>query len=219
MLEAVSCGLCQSQRVEHWHTDTRAGIAGREFYRCTQCQLIFVPPAFQLTEEQELAVYQMHENDPNDSRYRNFLNRTFAPMQERLDAKAQGLDFGSGPGPTLSLMFREAGFGCQDYDIFYAHHPELLAKQYDFITATEVFEHLGAPGQILQQLYECLKPEGLLAIMTQRPRDKEAFSRWGYPMDPTHISFFSAETFDWIINRWQLNELYRGKDVVILQRN
>ncbi|RUO23852.1 methyltransferase [Aliidiomarina minuta] len=219
MLEAVSCGLCQSQDVELWHTDNRGRIAKREFYRCNQCQLIFVPPEFRLSAEEERDVYQLHQNDPNDPGYRKFLSRTFESMQALLAPGAEGLDFGSGPGPTLSLMFKEAGFSCQDYDIFYAHHPELLATQYDFITATEVFEHLGDPAQVLKQLLACLKPGGLLAIMTQRPQGKDAFSRWRYPMDPTHISFFSAETFDWIRNHWQLNELYRGKDVVILQRN
>lgn len=219
MAEAICCGLCGSTQVKLWHTDTRGQIAGREFYRCSQCQLIFVPPEFRLSQKEEQDVYQLHENNPEDAGYRKFLSRTFEPMQRLLAPGAEGLDFGSGPGPTLSLMFKEAGFDCQDYDIFYAHYPERLNRQYDFITATEVFEHLGEPGQVLEQLLSCLKPGGLLAIMTKRPQDKTAFSRWGYPMDPTHISFFAAETFDWIKNHWQLNELYRGKDVVILQPN
>ena len=41
--------------------------------------------------------------------YRKFLSRMFKPMMERIEPDSYGLDFGSGPGPTLNLMFEEEG--------------------------------------------------------------------------------------------------------------
>lgn len=218
MQTSLSCILCDSPAVAHWHTDQRKAIAGRHFYRCNRCALIFVPQHQRLDATRERAVYDLHDNTPGDPGYRQFLSRTFEPVCQHLHAGASGLDFGSGPGPTLSLMFREAGYPCVDYDLYYANDRTLLTGRYDFITATEVFEHLGQPAKVLDQLVSCLKPAGILAIMTKRPMDKEAFARWHYPLDPTHISFFADSTFDFIATRWHLTQLHRSKDVVILQK-
>jgi len=49
-----------------------------------------------------------------DPRYRRFLARLAEPLIAHLPKGARGLDFGCGPGPTLSLMLREAGFACAD---------------------------------------------------------------------------------------------------------
>jgi len=49
------------------------------------------------------------KNSPDDPRYRAFLSRLFIPLNERIAPESCGLDFGSGPGPTLSVMFEEQG--------------------------------------------------------------------------------------------------------------
>ena len=59
-----------------------------------------------LSAEDEKARYDLHQNSPNDNRYRQFLNRIFVPMQERIAPESCGMDFGSGPGPTLSIRQR-----------------------------------------------------------------------------------------------------------------
>ncbi|MBE0505258.1 MAG: class I SAM-dependent methyltransferase [Marinospirillum sp.] len=215
--------MCYSEHTDLWHAQTRKPLIGREYHRCAVCDLVFVPDHFHLDTAAEQAVYQQHENNPADAGYRCFLGRMFEPMQNLLKASGkapaniQGLDFGCGPGPTLSLMFAEAGFNCHNYDLYFAHYPELLQQQYDFITSTEVFEHLAQPAQVLDQLLRCLKPGGLLGIMTQRPRDLAAFSQWHYLMDPTHITFFSETCFDWLAKHWQLQQVHLGRDVIILK--
>ncbi|MBE0507180.1 MAG: class I SAM-dependent methyltransferase [Marinospirillum sp.] len=225
----VQCPLCYSEQTHLWYTQTRKPLVGREYHRCMVCDLVFVPSHFHLDATAEQAVYQQHENNPADAGYRRFLGRMVEPMQNLLQlllkatsktsTDLQGLDFGCGPGPTLSLMLAEAGYTCQNYDLYFAQHPELLQQQYDFITSTEVFEHLAQPAQVLDQLVSCLKPGGLLGIMTQRPRDLAAFSQWHYLMDPTHITFFSETCFDWLAKHWQLQQVYLGRDVVILKRS
>ncbi|SFX17229.1 Methyltransferase domain-containing protein [Marinospirillum alkaliphilum DSM 21637] len=225
LLSSLSvCPLCDSAQTSLWHTETRKPLIGREYHRCQVCDLVFVPRCFHLDASSERAVYQQHENNPADAGYRRFLGRMAEPMQNLLQASGKtpselsGLDFGCGPGPTLSLMFAEAGYACSNYDLHFAHHPALLQQQYDFITSTEVFEHLAQPAQVLDQLLLCLKPGGLLGSMTQRPRDRAAFVQWHYLMDPTHISFFSETCFDWLAEHWQLQQAYLSGDVIILQR-
>mgnify|MGYP001944643262 CR=1 FL=1 len=226
-----SCPLCHSNSTELWHIQTHKPLIGREYHRCKVCDLIFVPSIFHWDKPAEIAIYQQHENNPNDLGYRKFLDRIKQPMLQQLallkksqkitnkpQAKITGLDFGCGPGPTLSLMFAEVRVSCANYDLYFANHPELLEQKYDFIVSTEVFEHLAQPADVMNQLVSCLKPEGILGIMTQRPRDLAAFQNWRYLADPTHISFFSEACFKWLAKHWQLEQVYLGSDVVLLKK-
>jgi len=162
--------------------------------------------------------YDLHTNTPDDAAYRKFLYRMFAPMRERTAQQSDGLDFGSGPGPTLSLMFEECGYHMQVYDCFYAHDERVFDRQYDFITATEVVEHLHRPWVELNRLWCCLKPGGLLGIMTSRYDSVEHFNRWHYKRDPTHVLFFSTESFMWISRRWKAELEVIDNDIVILRK-
>ncbi len=168
----------------------------REYLRCNRCALVFVPPSFFLTEVEEKAEYDKHENDVNDTGYRKFLNRLAAPLISSLPAGAQGLDFGCGPGPALVHMLREAGFDVSAYDPFYAPSAELLTQRYDFITATEVVEHLHRPFAVWQQLWAMLRPGGVLGVMTKLVLSQQAFANWHYKNDLTHVCFYSRRTLN-----------------------
>jgi sarcosine oxidase delta subunit len=213
MAEHIPCPLCGSARTRHFHTDGR-----REYHRCSACDLVFVPAAFFVSREDEKGLYDMHENDPHDMAYRHFLSRLFDPMLERIPGHACGLDFGSGPGPTLSLMFEEQGHRVSLYDPFYAPDETVLHGQYDFITATEVVEHLHRPLFEFDRLWSLLRPAGWLGIMTRRLDPEQHFPDWHYKNDPTHVIFFSDFTFEWLANRWETTVTFHGADVVLLQK-
>ncbi len=208
-----ACPLCFSVQTAFFHQDEQ-----REFLRCRQCALVFVPSRSHLSKAEEKSYYELHQNSPFDSGYRNFLERLSRPLLLQLKQASWGLDFGSGPGPTLSLMLEEAGHKVELYDPFYASNQSVFARQYDFITCSEVVEHLQAPGRELRRLWALLKPGGVLAIMTKRVIDQTAFSRWHYKNDPTHIVFFSEHTFNWLGELWQVKPTYCGADVVFFNK-
>jgi len=180
--------------------------------------MIHVPPSLFLSPEAERAEYDKHQNSPHDAGYRKFLSRIFTPLSMRLEPGSHGLDFGSGPGPTLSLMFEEAGHRMSLFDPFYAPGKEVLTSQYDFITASEVVEHLHDPAAELTLLWSILKPGGWLGIMTKLALNKEAFSSWHYKNDPTHVCFFSNTTMNWLAKQWQAQLMKIGKDVLLFQK-
>jgi len=126
--------------------------------------------------------------------------------------QSHGLDFGCGPGPTLSIMLEELGHTMKLYDIYY--HPErsVLEQQYDFVTATEVIEHLYEPAQVWQQWLNLVKPGGWLGIMTKMVIDVEAFAHWHYKNDLTHVIFFSQATFEYLAERDKLELEFRKRD-------
>ncbi|NIX15722.1 MAG: methyltransferase domain-containing protein [Candidatus Dadabacteria bacterium] len=209
----MHCPLCSSKEISDYFSNKR-----RDFLQCENCGLVFVPEQFHLTYEEEKKRYDLHENDPEDGGYRKFLSRLAIPLKEKLKPNSHGLDFGSGPGPTLSKMLEEYGHTVDLYDYFYANDKEVLKKKYDFITATEVFEHLRKPITVIEQIWSMLRPDGILGVMTKLVIDKEAFSTWHYVTDRTHICFFSVKTFNWLADKLGASLEFIGNDVIILNK-
>jgi len=207
------CPLCSLSSGAPFFRDKR-----RQYLRCSRCQLIYVPPWQHPGRGQEIAEYKLHQNCPEDLRYRRFLNRLAEPLSQQLSPASEGLDFGCGPGPTLSVIFSELGHSMTDYDPFFRQETSALLKRYDFICATEVVEHLQRPGMELSRLWTLLQPNGWLGIMTKLALDASAFSRWHYRSDPTHVVFFSRPTFQWLASLWHARLLFVGKDVILLQK-
>jgi len=207
-----SCPLCQDGSY-FYHKDSQ-----RCYLKCTQCSLVFVPPESRPTQAEEKKQYDLHENSPADEGYRTFLSRLADPLLEKLKPNSSGLDFGCGPGPTLSVILKEAGHSIALYDPIYHPEESVLLKNYDFVTATEVLEHLHHPSKDLKILHKNLKPGGWLGIMTKRVSSKEAFTQWHYIQDPTHVCFWSKATFYWLAKQWNSNVEFPADDVTIFQK-
>ena len=212
MSSTVSCPRCAS------HRSYPLSVAGTRYHRCLACELVWLDEADHLDEAAEKAVYDGHDNRVDDPRYRSFLMRAFGEVLARVPLPASGLDFGCGPGPALVAMGREAGYDMVGYDKFYADFPELLTRQYDFITSTEVIEHIAEPRTVLAQLWDCLTPGGLLVLQTQRVLGDERFKNWRYRHDPTHIVFFAEASFQVLATSWQAELSFPHADVAVLQK-
>ncbi|MCP4539370.1 MAG: class I SAM-dependent methyltransferase [Chloroflexi bacterium] len=208
-----TCPLCKNLGGKEFYQDSH-----RDYVQCQTCHLVFVPPTHFISAEAEKSRYDLHQNSPNDPKYRQFLSRLFHPMQTRLTPESRGLDFGSGPGPTLSVMFKEIGHSMAIYDYYYAKDETVWEEQYDFITASEVVEHLRKPGEELERLWACLKINGLLGLMTKLVLDRQAFARWHYKNDLTHISYFSRKTFEWLGEQWGTKPNFVDKDVILFKK-
>ena len=213
MKKNINCPLCNLTENYKFHTDK-----WREYYRCENCDLTFVPPVFYLTADEEKSRYDTHQNSPDDFGYRKFLSRMFIPLKDRIKSDSVGLDFGSGPGPTLSVMFQEAGYKMNIYDIFYANDKAIMNQKYDFITCTEVVEHLHNPMQEFKLFWDILKVNGYLGIMTKLTLDIRAFQKWHYIRDLTHVCFFSKQTFIWLGEYLDAQVTFLGKDIVLFNK-
>jgi SAM-dependent methyltransferase len=207
------CPLCSSDQTQFYYEDKN-----RCYFQCCRCELVFVPQGQRLDPVSEKAHYDHHNNDPDDQGYRRFLSRLALPLLERIAAHSTGVDFGCGPGPALAHMLREAGHQVALYDIYYQPDADVLKKTYDFLTATEVIEHLYDPKKIWSQWLNLVKPGGWIGIMTKLVIDLEAFACWHYKYDPTHVSFFSRATFRYLAERDKLELEFIGNDVILLRK-
>jgi SAM-dependent methyltransferase len=207
------CPLCSSEEPDPFFEDAK-----RTYLRCLRCSLVFVPRRYWLSHEAEKAVYDLHENDVLDQDYRLFLSRLSAPLLARLKPNQQGLDFGCGPGPTLSVLFEAQGHEVTLYDPLYYNDPAMLQQTYDFICASEVVEHLRDPHKDFAALFQMLTPGGWLGVMTKLVIDLQAFGKWHYIRDMTHICFYSRRTFEYVAQRFNADLEFAAKDVILLRK-
>ena len=206
---ANQCPLCCSSQTQPYFKNNDAS-----YFSCTRCDLVFTPEEFHLSESAEKTRYDSHQNNPKDKGYREFLSQVFDPLVGRIQTGAKGLDFGCGPGPTLSVMFEERGYSVDLFDKFYANDQSIFNNKYDFITVTEVAEHLDSPGDELTRLFNMLRVEGVLAVMTKILNEQFDFKSWYYKNDPSHIGFYNDKSLTGLASLLEL-EITQFSDRVI----
>lgn len=209
----VYCTLCGNKEI------TPVASAGdyRSYHHCQNCHLIFADEGYRLSRKTERSRYSLHNNGIDKRGYVEFLGRVIQPCLPFLTRQMRGLDYGCGPQPTLSKILANFRLVCYDYDpLFDFKHPY---QEYDFVFATECFEHFYLPGKEFNNINSLLKSKGYLGIMTERWESRNQFDQWYYKRDPTHVSFFHWKTFLYICRNFGYEIKYADKSrVVILQK-
>lgn len=210
------CPLCLSKRTQPLLQRQKPP----HYHLCLTCDLRFLQSDQRLDATTEEARYREHNNQIEDPAYRGFLNPLRLEMLKRIQPQSRGLDFGAGPGPALAEMLKEDGHSMNVYDPVFWPDKDALAGKYDFVVTTEVVEHLFDPAQEFMRLASLLKPDGWLGVMTLLYRPDIDFAEWYYPRDPTHVVFYSMQTFQWIARQYGFTEpVFVGDRIIILQKN
>lgn len=212
-IEIGICPLCESERIRQLVV-----VDSKIYWRCDVCHLTFLSSDAYLSPADELARYLLHENSPEDCRYRDFLSRLTNYLIPKLKPGAKGLDFGSGPGPTLSVMLEEVGFAMDIYDPYFAPDAAPLGRTYDFITCTETVEHFRHPAEEFHRFDQMLRHSGWLGIMTEMLESDEGFANWWYHTEPTHVCFYKQETMAWIAARYDWKVEFPRKNVTLFYK-
>jgi len=187
----MSCIICGKNTNHFFHPKTHV-----LFHQCPHCEAIFKDPKHYPTEVLERKTYDDHNNSVDDIKYVNYLNNFIDSAVLPFKKEGKLLDFGSGPVPVLSTLFKKLGtFEVDIYDVHYANDLKFMHERYDVITSTEVIEHLKDPLETFKMLKDHLKPDGILSIMTLfSPKDHKQFLDWFYIRDVTHLVFFTPKT-------------------------
>ncbi len=205
------CCVCEADAVTFF-----IQVEDKDYWRCNHCLATFLDPAQRPDQSTERAQYQLHRNEVDDPQYRRFLSQLADPLLAQLAPQSQGLDYGCGPGPALAAMLSEAGHQMTLYDPAFYDHPEALQRSYDFITCTEVIEHFHHPAAEFSRLSQCLKPGGILALMTSFQTDDAAFARWHYRRDPTHVVFYRPQTLTVVAQRLGWSAHFPARNLAFL---
>ncbi len=212
----MNCHICNRPTESFVHEKTNI-----TYYHCKCCEYIFKSPECYQDLSKQKERYNLHENDEEDEGYKAYFQRFLDFTLPWVDQPKTALDFGCGISSLLSTMLQKEGIECDFYDPIY--HPDTLSdsKKYELIVSTEVFEHLHQPREVFESLISRLEEGGNLAIQTQfHPNNVEKFKKWYYHQDPTHIVFFTAQTFR------VLCEIYgcefvkdNGKNMVVIKKS
>ncbi len=207
------CPLCQN---DSFQPEVK-GPKDRWLHFCKNCKLVFEQKGNRPAPNEERERYLEHNNSIHHKGYVDYLNQAVKPALAWLKPGFCGLDYGCGPVPTLNRLLEKHGFTCDFYDPIFFNEPPL--GNFDFIFATESFEHFFRPADELQKLSGLLKPEGILIVMTQLWKDIAKFKRWRYASDPTHVVFYHEDTFRFIAAHFgfEIIEIKKEK-VIILQK-
>ena len=211
-IEEVRCPLCAAMDVAAFFAN-----AGRRYFRCAVCDLVFIHPENRPPPREELNRYLAHENSRENTGYVAFLRRLVQPVCARAPVGARGLDVGCGPVPVLSELLTTSGRPTQHYDPLFHADRELLLHRYDFVTCCEVVEHAHDPATLFAQLVELLRPGGTLGVMTSLHDDSTDFAAWWYVRDVTHVSFFSARSMRWVGAHFGLSVQLLGNVALFLR--
>lgn len=189
------------------------------YFRCRNCGFIHEDERFVVSHDKEKAVYELHNNSIEDKGYVNMFN-LFIDVFIDFTIGKEMLDFGSGPEPVFAEIMKRKNFNVTIYDPFYFNDKSYLEKKYDLITSTEVFEHFLNPLDEIRRISSLLKDGGLLAIMTNFPKDDEHFLDWWYRRDETHIAFYTKKSFEVIGQICGLEILYtNNKNYMIMKKS
>lgn len=212
----MNCHICGKGTESFVHEKTAI-----IYYHCKACEFMFKSPDLYQDLETQKARYNLHENNEEDEGYIAYFKRFLDFTLPLVGKPATALDFGCGRTSLLAKLLEIEGIICDYYDPLY--HPDNLLDgiKYDLIVSTEVFEHLHDPKEVFEMLLSKLHRGGYLAIQTQfHPIETEAFKKWYYHQDPTHIVFFTAQSFK------VLSEIFgstyvadNAKNIVILKKN
>lgn len=209
----IACTLCKNDILEHIEVENDK----RKYLLCLTCHLIFIPPQYQISRSSSKLHYLNHNNTIEQEGYVNFLNRVITPALELIKPGMKGLDYGCGPSPVLSKILELKGILCYNYDpLFDFDHP---LEIYDFVFATECFEHFNQPEKDIKDIVNLVKPGGFLGLMTHQWETIDKFRNWYYKNDPTHVSFYHRKTFDFISDHYNLKYQYNDNHRTLILKN
>jgi 2-polyprenyl-3-methyl-5-hydroxy-6-metoxy-1,4-benzoquinol methylase len=190
------------------------------YYQCSNCEYVCKSTEHYQDLLRQKERYNLHQNDEQDEGYQAYFQRFLDFVLPLVGEAKTALDFGCGASTLLATLLEKNGIRCDYYDPIY--HPNTdIDKKYDLIVSTEVFEHLHQPKQVFRELLEKLKDGGYLALQTQfHPKDEESFLQWYYHQDPTHIVFFTAQTFRVLCESFECELVVDNqKNMVVIRKN
>lgn len=211
----MNCHICDKATVLFVHEKTKI-----TYYHCLDCEYVFKSSKVYQDFDSQKERYNLHTNDEEDAGYKAYFQRFLDFTLPLVAQPKTALDFGCGASSILSSMLAKEGIVCDYYDPIY--HPDTLndCKKYELIVSTEVFEHLHQPKEVFASLLGRLEEGGFLAIQTQfHPNDTEAFKKWYYHQDPTHIVFFTTQTFKRLCEVFACKFIGdNGKNMIVLKK-
>jgi len=210
----MNCRLCNSEIKDH-----RTDKQGKKYLLCNKCELIQLDNKYYMSAESEKKRYKLHENSSDNKGYLSYLNHIIENSITPFLKPGNSLfDFGCGPEKTWANLLKGRGYNVSTYDPYFDNNKDWLNNNFDAITSIEVFEHLMYPKKELNNISSCQETGSFLIIRTMLHNNYwEDFINWWYKDDPTHVSFYSTASVDYICRTWnyKLIQIINNCEIVL----
>jgi Methyltransferase domain len=188
--QEIACRFCGAMSTEKFHLRGISGIDIR-YFECVNCGSLQTQEPIWLS--QAYAHSNLSQADTGAAQ-RVLINHAFVLVAAKLFGLRTILDFGGGDG-LLCRLLRDRGLDAHTVDDYatptYAYQFRgSLERQYDLITAFEVFEHLPNPSNALANIFDT-RPKFIIAS-TEIYSGQDA--NWWYlcPSQGQHVFFYSS---------------------------
>jgi len=205
----MNCILCKGTTKKFWKSKNR------EFVECTNCGGIQLLSQFYISKKAEEARYLTHNNDVDDPKYQDFVKPITSRILKDFSTEHNGLDYGCGTGPVISIQLEKEGYKTVLYDPYFHRQTSVLTNKYNFIICCEVMEHFYKPQQEFRTLASLLKSGGKLYCKTSLYSEKIDFDNWYYKNDVTHVFFYTEKSLIWIKDNLDFSALEIHPNAII----
>jgi hypothetical protein len=206
----MNCKICGSPAKQLFNKKVLAKYSVN-YYQCTNCNFIQTDEPYWLNEAYSNAITATDIGLIN----RNVYFTEICTALLRLcgfDAKKKYLDYGGGYGIYVRMM-RDKGFNfywtdeyCENlYAKKFSADISKQNKEYELVTAFEVFEHLANP---VKEIEKILRYSDSILFSTQLVNSADtALENWWYiaPEHGQHVAFYDIKTLHYIGAKYGLN--------------
>jgi SAM-dependent methyltransferase len=209
----IPCPLCNHQ-AQFFLQDKK-----RAFYVCPHCGLVMADPKSHIRPSIEIQRYGRAQKGTKQRQLSQFLMPLLAQINLQQSGTLSGLNFGRVLDAQCLQSINEAGHSVKQYDPFFAADHSVLQTTYDFVCSYKVFEHFRHPNKEWQLLSRLVKPGGWLAISTPLMTDLRHFNKWHYKNNPTHVSFYQRQTFEYLTENSEFTLLFVSQALILMQKS
>lgn len=214
-----NCKLCGGQLRYRFSLALIGGLEG-DYYECKRCSMLQSCHLDGISPEKLVQIYTTQSNPDLDTgaawrqycvirRIENlFKYRVIRPRTGSLKV----LDIGAGSGFVASYFAFHLGWDAYSYDPFSVplYSPKRFFRDwasveqkgpFDFIIASEVFEHLVQPKQVIRRIRESLSDTTAYIYITTKLYVPELVDeKWPYlaPQSGQHVCFYSRKSIEHI---------------------
>lgn len=217
----MKCPIC-SENTTHFESALIMEKYDGHFRRCFCCNFIFAENPLWLNEAYSNAISASDVGLV----YRNLWFSRVTRSMIRLLCNRSGkfLDYGGGTGLFTKLM-RDAGYDWYNYDRFcrnsfadgFCVDVENMVS-YELITASELFEHIANPSEIIS-LLEGLSPNILITTQLLPDSPPPLSSWWYYGLEHgQHISFYGIQSLKILAKKSGMYLSSNGNNVHLFSR-
>lgn len=231
-LVSVSCPLCGSPNSRYERT-----LNGYVLERCLSCDMVFNNP--RCSDEALARVYEERE-DPDECMtlyewlhtpsVKAIYDEALDFLETLLPARGRILDFGSGPGYFVERA-QQRGWdghgvdmgewcriaaerrGVPNVHIGRLEDMGFPDEHFDAIYAKAVLEHLPRPQQQLRQMYNLLRPNGVLFVAVPNYNCLSILLRrddFVLNTPPQHVNYFTPKTLRRLLEQCDFAQVQTG---------